>query len=80
MTIQKTVYNSRLRPADSYTVECGGLKARFRWNEQHKVGEWIMKVWKDQEDGFFNTHSPAYVYYNIDWDCDHVLYCKYECV
>ena len=80
MTIQKTVYNSRLRPADSYTVECGGRKANFKWNEQQKVGEWIMAVWREQEDGFFNTHTPAYVYYNIDWDCDHVLYCKYECV
>lgn len=77
-TIQRTIYNPKLREPFSVTVECSGEKAEFRWEERQKVGEWLTQVWKNQEDGFFNTHSPAYVFYNIDWDADHVLYAKYE--
>ncbi len=76
--IIKTVYNHNLRQPDSYTVECGGKKATFKYGDEAKVGAWIEDVWADEEDGFFNVYSPAYVYYNIDWDCDHVLYAKYE--
>lgn len=79
-SIKRTIINNRLRDPFSVTVECDGKKAEFRWEERHKVGEWMMQVWREQEDGFFNTHSPAYVYYNIDWDCDHVLFAKYELV
>ena len=76
--IQKTVYNRRLMEPYSVTVECGGKKAEFRYEEQKKAGDWMLATWKEQEDGFFNTHEPAYVYYNIDWDADHILYAKYE--
>ena len=79
-TIQRTIYNPKLLEPFSVTVECAGKKVEFRWEERQKVGEWLMQVWKDQEDGFFNTHSPAYVFYNIDWDADNVLFAKYELV
>ena len=72
MKIKKTVYNHNLRKPDSYTVECGQHKRFFNAGEEKKVGEWVKGLWRQGED------SPAYVYYNIDWDCDHVLYCKYE--
>lgn len=70
--IHKTIINDRLLPPDSYTVECGSKKADFGINENLKIGEWITSVWKSGEI------RPAYVYYNIDWDSDHVLYAKYE--
>lgn len=77
-TIHRTVYNKGLIEPFSITVECAGKKAEFRWEERQKVGNWMMDVWKEQEDGFFNTHSPAYIFYNVDWDSDHILYAKYE--
>lgn len=76
--LRKTVYNSHLRTPFSYTVVCGGKKAEFRYDDRDQIGKWMTERWKEQEDGFFNTHKPAYVYCNIDWDCDHVLYVKYE--
>ena len=72
LKIRKTILNSRLLSPDSYTVECGSKKARFNATDKLKVGEWIMSIWKSGEI------EPAYVYYNIDWDSDHVLYAKYE--
>ena len=76
--IKRSVYNSRLMEPDSITVECAKQKATFSYAERSKVGEWVNAIWDSEEDGFFNNYSPAYVYYNIDWDCDHVLYAKYE--
>lgn len=77
-TIGRTIYNRRLSEPYSITVECGGKKAEFKYEDRSKVGDWLMSVWKEQEDGFFNTHSPAFIFYNIDWDADHVLYARYE--
>ena len=73
MKITKTVYNSRLIPPDSYTVECAGQKKTFPVSEAKKVGEWVEGIWENE---FFP--SPAYIYYNIGWDADHILYAKYE--
>ena len=72
-TIVKTVYAYNLRPADSYTVECGRHKKTFPASDPKAVGKWIMDIWESEIFPY-----PAYVYYNIDWDCDHILYCKYE--
>lgn len=72
MNIKKIIYNDNLRTPDSYTVECGGKTMMFNKGEEPLIGEWIKSIWKDE---FFP--SEASVYYNIDWDCDHVLYCKY---
>lgn len=77
-TVKRTVFNERLIEPYSVTVECGGKEIEFRWEERAKVGEWIDQIWKEQEDEFFYIYSPAYVFYNIDWDSDHVLYAKYE--
>lgn len=74
MKITKTVYNSHLLTPDSVTVQCGDQKKDFSYAERGKVGEWMKSIWENE---FFPT--PAYVYYNIDWDSDHILYCKYEC-
>lgn len=74
MKLIKTVYNSRLLSPDSYTVECGNKKARFQKGEEKAVGDWVRGIWAKSV-----FKEPAYIYYNIGWDCDHVLYCKYEC-
>ena len=78
MKINRTIYNNRLLTPDSITVECAGQKATFPYAEKAKVGEWCKAIWEKEYDGFFNNFSPAYVYFNIDWDSDHVLYAKYE--
>ena len=78
MEIKKTIYNPRLLPPDGYTVECAGRKANFSKGEEVKAAEWIMDIWKEQEDPFFPHFAPAYLFYNIDWDADHELYAKYE--
>ena len=72
MKIHKTVINNRLLPPDSYTVEIGNFKKMFSAREKVEVADWIMSVWES------GNIEPAYVYYNIDWDSDHVLYAKYE--
>lgn len=77
-TINRTVYNPKLCEPYSVTVECGNMSSDFRWKDRAKVGDWMMAIWKSQEDGLFNTYSPVYVFYNIDWDSDHILYAKYE--
>ena len=78
MEIRKTIYNGRLLEPWTYIVVCGGKKARFDASEKAKVGEWIKSVWESQEDGFFNTYSPAFVYYKWDYESNKALYCKYE--
>ena len=73
MTRVKTIINPRLATPDSYTVECGGKKARFPKGKETDIGKWIESVWAEQP-----VPKTAYVYFNIDWDADHVLYCKYD--
>lgn len=75
MAIVKTTYNTNLRTPDSYTVECGNKRKMFDVTEKSKVGEWVKSVWENEF-----LPSPAYVYYNIGWDNDHILYCKYEII
>lgn len=72
MKIIRTIINDRLLPPDGITVECGNRKEHFKPDDKLKVGEWIKAVWMSGEI------QPAYVYYDIDWDSDHVLYAKYE--
>ena len=71
--IFKTIYNANLRPADSYTVECGAHRKTFPHGQEKQIGKWISSIWAEEI-----FPSPAFVYKNIDWDSDHVLYCKYE--
>ena len=71
--IRKTVFNRNLRRADSYTVECGKHHKTFFKGCEKAVGEWVKQIWNDEL-----FPQPAYVYLNIGWDNDHVLYCKYE--
>lgn len=68
MEIKRTVYNRRLLDPWTYIVTCGGNVAHFDASEKAKVGEWIISVWESQEDGFFNTYSPAYVYFKYDYE------------
>lgn len=71
--IKKTIYNNNLRTPDSYTVECGNKTKTFMKGSERCIGEWIMSLWNND---FFPM--PANVYYNIGWENDHILYCKYE--
>ena len=47
MTRFKTIINPRLATPDSYTVECGGKKARFPKGEETDIGKWIESVWAE---------------------------------
>lgn len=79
--IRKTILNPNLRSPDGYQVSCAGMKARFKPGEEELIEQWMMAIWHQEEDPFFpefSVFSPAYLYYDIDWDCDHVLYAKYE--
>ena len=71
--ILKTIFNANLLPADSYTVECGSNRRDFPRGSEKQIGEWVRSIWDEEI-----FPSPAYVYKNIGWDSDHVLYCKYE--
>ena len=73
MAIEKIIYNNNLKTPDSYTVECAGKSKTFNKGEELSIGEWLKAIWKDE---FFP--SEARIYYNISWDCDHVLYCGYK--
>lgn len=75
MKIAKTVYHNNLLTADSYTVKCGDQTKTFPRGSEKEVGAWLKIIWQNE---FF--HLPAFVYYNIGWDNDNVLYCKYECL
>lgn len=70
----KTVLNNNLRTPDSVTVVVGDSKKLFKYPEENeKVGTWILQK---MEENFFLL--PAEVYYNIGWDSDGILYCRYE--
>lgn len=73
MVVKKTVYQSNLRTADSYTVKCGDQSRIFPAAEKASIGSWISQIWNSSL-----FPEPAYVYCNIDWDSDGILYCKYE--
>ncbi len=73
MKIKKTIINNNLLPPDGYTVTCAGFRSTFNRGEEKKVGEFIKFIWNSG-----HKYEPAYVYYNIGWDADGVLYCKYE--
>ena len=73
MKIIKTVYHDNLLPAYSYTVEIGNNKKEFLGKDKRNIGKYVISVWKTEQE-----YHPAYIYSNIDWDNDHVLYCKYD--
>ena len=73
--LRRTVYASNLRPADSYTVVCDGNKRMFPASEKRAIGKWVMEIWDNSL-----IPAPAYIYANIDWDCDNILLFKYELV
>lgn len=75
MTRIRTIINDNLRTPDSYTVECGGFKKNFSASEKKEIGSWVKSIWNEEM-----FPSTAYVYFNIDWDCDHILHCKYDLI
>ena len=78
MKVQQTVYNCNLRKPDRITVECGHERRFFAPDEKCKVGKWLSSLWSKQEEDFGWIVTPeAMVYYDIDWDNDHTLYCKF---
>lgn len=73
MQIKKTVFNDNLRTPDTYTVECAGRSATFDRGKEKELGAWVMAIWETEL-----IASEARIYYNIGWDCDHVLYAAYN--
>lgn len=82
MKIQRVIYNPNLRNPDRITVVCGREKRHFKPEEKLEVGKWLKDLWnKQQEENFGLILTPeARVYYDIDWDSDNVLYCKFIAV
>lgn len=72
--LKKTIYNSNLLPAFSYTVRIGNVKKDFLRKDAHEIGGWCMAVWES------GANAPAMIYSNIDWDNDNILYCSYELI
>lgn len=77
MKLVKTIYNTNLRKPDYYTVEVGNIRKMFPASQKKEIGKFISTVWKEQEQ-YNEQADEAYIYYNIDWDSDHVLYCSYK--
>lgn len=77
MKVRKTIYHGNLRSPDSITVKVGGFEKIFPLIRYTKIeiGDWIREIWK-----YELFPQPAYIYYNIDWDNDDILYCKYELI
>lgn len=83
MEIERTIYNPRLLPPDGYTAECKDFegcfhKKHFKKGEEEAMRDWMLDIWKNQENPFFPVFSPIYIYFDIDWDADHILYAKYK--
>ena len=79
MKIEKTIYNHNLRKPDSIKVICGSNKKTFNQVDDLKaIGNYIKSIWEEEKKNNFGLFfSEAYIYYNIDWDCDNILFCKY---
>ena len=77
MILVKTIYNTNLRKPDYYTVEVGNIRKMFPASQKNEIGKFIITVWKEQEQ-YKEESDEAYIYYDIDWDSDHVLYCSYK--
>ena len=73
--IRKTIYNDNLRSPDSYTVRCGDKKLNVSVGDEKKIADFFLNVWDEDP-----SRPAGYVYYNIDWDCDDVIFCKYDLI
>ena len=82
MKVKRVIYNHSIREPDRITVVCGKEKKHFKPDEKIEVGRWLEALWnKQQEENLGMLITPeARVYYDIDWDCDNVLYCKFVAV
>lgn len=81
MQIERTIYNPNLLPPDGYTVECAGKRQNFKKGEEAALRDWMLEIWRGEEDQTFpefSVFSTAYIFFNIDWDSDHILYAKYR--
>lgn len=79
--ITKTIYNNNLRTPDRVRVRIGKIEKYFAYpSEKDEVMKFIENHWNAQENEqfFFGDYDDAYIYYDIDWDSDNILYCKYE--
>ena len=86
---KKTVYNHNLLSPDYITARIGNhkIKVTTRYNGAtykdacEKIAQWSIDIWEAQEVetlGLF--YEPLYLYYDINWDADNILYCKYDCL
>lgn len=79
MKVERVLINPWLREPDRITVECGPYKRYFKPDEKPEVGKWLKSLWEQEQEENFGLilHREARVYYDIDWDSDHVLFCKF---
>lgn len=80
MRVLRHIYNYNLRTPDSVTVEVGSHKRLFAYEDRKEVAPWVEQIWQQELDAgkSYEECTPAYIYYNIDWDCDHVLFARYK--
>ena len=80
MKVIRKIFNHNLRMPDSVTVEVGKHKAIFSYEDRKQVAPYVEEIWKKELDAGKSLEdcTPAYIYYNIDWDCDHVLFARYR--
>lgn len=73
--IVKTVYVPNIRKPDRIKAVCGEERLYVSPTNSKMIGAWAKEIWSKQMFA-----EPVYIYYDIDWDNDNVLYCKYEMV
>ena len=69
----KTVYVPNIMKPDRIKAVCGKEQIRVSPKDKKKIGAWAEEMWSKQL-----FPEPVLIYYDIDWDNDNVLYCKYE--
>lgn len=79
MTLVKTIYENNLRTPFNVRVECGKSVKIFEHYDEDEILKWLTPIWKQQLEETILIAYPAFVYFNLTWDFDHILYCKYEC-
>ena len=87
--VKKTIYNHNLLPPDYVIAKIGkhSIKETTRYNEAtykdacKKIAQWAIEIWEGQEvENFGLFYEPLYLYYDINWDADNILYCKFDCL
>ena len=87
--VKKTVYNHNLLSPDYITAKIGkySIKETTRYNNAsykdacNKISQWAIEIWEVQKlENLGAFYEPLYLYYDINWDADNILYCKFDCL